>query len=99
MGGYIEIRSPVLLSIFQSEELMHAYKQDPHRKYSVNEILSMRNKSIPVQRPSIRRTIVDNTILFETTKEVQVIGKKGNKYVFEYIEKEWENQDKLDKEK
>jgi hypothetical protein len=81
LGGTIAIKSPVLLSIFQSHKLILAYKKNPDKKYSVKEIFELRNKDIPVKEATIRRALADNKEFFETTKDIEIRGRKGNQTV------------------
>lgn len=81
IGGTMAIKAPVLLSIFQSEELLKAYKKDPDRKYSVKEIYELCNKNIPVKEATIRRALTDNGFYFETGKDIDIRKNKGKKTV------------------
>lgn len=81
IGGTLAIKAPVLLSIFQSEELLKTYKKDPDRKYSVKEIYELCNKNIPVKEATIRRALTDNSMYFETGKDIDIRDKKGKKTV------------------
>lgn len=107
MGGTIAIRAPVLLSIFQSEEILNEFRKNPHKKYSVKEIFDMRCKEIPVKEATVRRVLTDNKMFFETTKDIEIRGKKGKKtvmvinftklkpiseFVFKAVEELWENE-------
>ena len=81
LGGTLAIKSPVLLSIFQSPKLLKEFRKNPNRKYSVKEIFKLRNKDIPVKEPTIRRALADNKEFFETKKEVEIIDKKNSKTI------------------
>lgn len=81
MGETITIKSPVLLSIFQSKDLIKEFEEDPDRKYSVKEIFEMRNKNIPVKEATIRRCLSENQLFFETKKDIDIQKKKGRKTV------------------
>lgn len=85
IGNKMEIKSPVLLSIFQSEKLLQLYKNDPEKKYSVKDIFNLRNKALPVKEPTIRHALNDNQIYFETSKDIEIRGSKGNKTVMVII--------------
>jgi hypothetical protein len=81
LGGRLLIKSPVLLSIFQSPKIIQAYKEDPERKYSVREIFELINKNMPLKEPTVRRALSDNKEFFETTKEIDVVEKKNSKTI------------------
>lgn len=104
VGTRVEIKSPVLLSIFQSPELIKEYKKDPEKKYTVKDILKIRCSELPVKEATIRRALTDNTQYFDTQKDVEIRGKRGNKTVmvinftklkpiafdiFKAVEKKW----------
>jgi hypothetical protein len=107
VGGTLTIKAPVLLSIFQSEELVKAYREDPDRRYSVKEIYDLCNKNIPVKEATIRRALTDNGVFFETGKDIDIRKHKGKKtvvvinftklkpiaeYVFDAVQELWEDE-------